>query len=180
MMYSTAFSEDDLFSYKFSTGDDHDWFSLSERSAESGFETESSSAISRIEESCDEHFQFDINSYTTPAVKSEPNWQPPIFDSAPFVQPNERAKRAVVINKQALVPRSKPRAKQAKQQASSRNEPDDLVFIGKYSLNERRSKVATYLKRRLLRSLHRETNYSSRKQFADVRPRIGGRFLKIH
>jgi hypothetical protein len=119
------------------------------------------------------------------------------------VQPNERAKRAVVINKQALVPRSKPRAKQAKQQASSRNEPDDLVFIGtlslslthththtlslslslslthththslalkflwissfhlgKYSLNERRSKVATYLKRRLLRSLHREVNYN--------------------
>jgi hypothetical protein len=49
-----------------------------------------------------------------------------------------------------------------------------------FSVSERKAKTALYLQRRLKRSLHHETNYSPRKRFADTRPRVNGRFLKIH
>lgn len=48
-----------------------------------------------------------------------------------------------------------------------------------YSEKQRQAKIAEYLKRRLARTLVKKVLYDCRKTFADSRPRVGGRFVKI-
>lgn len=58
-------------------------------------------------------------------------------------------------------------------------DPDDEVVIGEYSRRVRRNKIAAYLKKRQTRTSNKRVIYGIRKQFADTRPRIGGRFVKL-
>lgn len=58
-------------------------------------------------------------------------------------------------------------------------DPESLVLIGRYTRKERRAKVAAYLQKRMQRSLAKKVIYGCRKMFADARPRIGGRFVKL-
>lgn len=56
---------------------------------------------------------------------------------------------------------------------------DDVVTCGEYTRAERRLKVERYRAKRERRSFKKQIMYECRKTFADKRPRVGGRFVKV-
>lgn len=56
---------------------------------------------------------------------------------------------------------------------------DDLITVGSYTHGERQGKIQRYLEKRRRRVWSKKILYSCRKSFADKRPRIGGRFVKL-
>ena len=57
-------------------------------------------------------------------------------------------------------------------------DPDEVV-IGIYTRAERAAKIARYREKRASRQWKKKIMYDCRKSFADNRPRVGGRFIKM-
>jgi hypothetical protein len=57
---------------------------------------------------------------------------------------------------------------------------EEMVRLGSYTPVERQRKIQRYMEKRRRRVWSKKILYSCRKNFADRRPRIGGRFVKIH
>jgi len=55
--------------------------------------------------------------------------------------------------------------------------PGDIITIGIYTRNERAAKLLRYRQKRARRNFTKRVLYGCRKQFADSRPRVGGRFV---
>lgn len=60
-----------------------------------------------------------------------------------------------------------------------KHDPDDRILIGEYSQRERKRKMEKYYAKRIYRTSAKKVIYTCRKVFADARPRIGGRFVKL-
>eukprot|EP00808_Paulinella_micropora_P014752 g1843.t1 len=56
---------------------------------------------------------------------------------------------------------------------------DDKITCGEYTKAERRRKVQRYREKREKRTYQKKIMYECRKSFADKRPRVGGRFVKV-
>lgn len=56
---------------------------------------------------------------------------------------------------------------------------DDVVTCGEYTRAERRLKIQRYRAKRERRTFKKQIMYECRKTFADKRPRVGGRFVKV-
>jgi hypothetical protein len=59
------------------------------------------------------------------------------------------------------------------------DDEDDKIIIGSYTRAQRRKKIERFKQKRLKRSFTKKIMYKCRKQFADNRPRVGGRFIKM-
>ena len=57
--------------------------------------------------------------------------------------------------------------------------PSETVSVGSYTHGERQAKIQRYLEKRRRRVWSKKILYSCRKNFADKRPRVGGRFVKL-
>lgn len=58
-------------------------------------------------------------------------------------------------------------------------ENDDMITIGQYTKAVRRAKILRYKQKKQMRPSERKVLYKCRKRFAENRPRIGGRFVKM-
>jgi len=56
---------------------------------------------------------------------------------------------------------------------------DNKITIGSYTKAERRRKISRYREKKANRSFTKKIMYKCRKQFADNRPRVGGRFVPM-
>jgi len=56
---------------------------------------------------------------------------------------------------------------------------DEIIRVGSYTQAERQRKIQRFLEKRRRRVWSKKILYSCRKNFADKRPRVGGRFVKI-
>jgi len=57
---------------------------------------------------------------------------------------------------------------------------EDMIRLGSYTTAERQRKIQRFLEKRRRRVWSKKILYSCRKSFADRRPRVGGRFVKLH
>jgi len=55
--------------------------------------------------------------------------------------------------------------------------PGDIITIGTYTKSERLTKLRHYRQKRSKRNFSKRVLYGCRKEFADSRPRVGGRFV---
>ena len=55
----------------------------------------------------------------------------------------------------------------------------EIIRVGSYTPEERQHKIQRYLEKRRRRVWSKKILYSCRKNFADKRPRVGGRFVKL-
>ena len=62
--------------------------------------------------------------------------------------------------------------------SSSDLDPNEVV-VGVYTRAERAAKIARYREKRVRRQWNKKIMYNCRKSFADNRPRVGGRFIKM-
>lgn len=63
--------------------------------------------------------------------------------------------------------------------ASLHHPPSENISVGSYTHGERQAKIQRYLEKRRRRVWSKKILYSCRKNFADKRPRVGGRFVKL-
>lgn len=59
------------------------------------------------------------------------------------------------------------------------DEADDNIIVGRYTKAERRRKIIRFQEKKQRRTWHKKILYACRKTFADQRPRVGGRFVKM-
>jgi len=95
--------------------------------------------------------------------------------------PNASPKKSMIQNK-TRTPPSTPKASIVSKNVprSSSNcgtEATQPEFPGRCSSEQRNEKVARYLEKRSRRVWRKEIKYSCRKQFAESRPRVAGRFI---
>jgi hypothetical protein len=120
----------------------------------------------------------------TSMMSCPPNISPAgrIFSGSSFQQKRKSHQQQLSLSpqnrKQHAQPAAMRKTSQRRKETTSASSPSVVSLSGeKYSLEQRKVKIHRYLEKRSRRIWRKEIKYSCRKQFAEARPRVAGRFI---
>jgi hypothetical protein len=126
-------------------------------------------------------YDFDMaqvdNDCVLAAIPTLPHTRAPLMD----ITASPKAADVIKVQKKVITVRTP--VKQKKKTVTSKTplkpEDENVVSIGTYTRAERRKKIERYRRKRKTRIFGGKVRYKCRQNFAQHRPRVGGRFVKI-